>query len=217
MAEGHYRQLPQSRAAYSRALAAVLACLIAGCGTTRLVVREPIPKPVMHQLPLQVGLLLPESLVSRVEKHTTPSGDQWAIELGAANEALFRRVFGAMFASVTPVADVDTAAVDLVLRPRLVDFQFSTPGTGGSRFFEAWVSYDIGVYAPNTGRIASLPIHAYGRSPNPMLGDDEALRQAIKRALRDAATALVLKLPDKPFLQPRQARSKSSSITGRQP
>lgn len=148
---------------------------------------------------------------------TPPAGGSWAIDLSAANQALFRRVFGAMFASVTPVEDVDAQGVDLVLKPSLMDFRISTPANGATKFFEAWISYRVGVYAPGSGRIAMLPIDAYGRSSNPLLGDDEALRQAARRALRDAATALVLKLPDQAYVRSALAQHRPAEGKDGQP
>lgn len=182
-------------------LAAVLMLLMTGCGS-QVTVKQSFPEPVMRKLPNTVGLYLDKDFVNYVHTEKSAGGSDWTIDLGEANGELFRRLLTGIFQSVTDVQRINAGAgVDVVIRPKIADFQFSTPGRFGNGFFEAWIEYRVCVHRPDGAPIVDWPVTAYGRRADPLLRNSEALREAVELAMRDAAAALALRLPDEAALR----------------
>jgi hypothetical protein len=191
--------------------------LSAGCGTD-LAVREPFPRPVMQKLPFLVGLYLGDAFVNHVHRETLPDGRDWSIDLGQANATLFRQLLTGAFEGVAPVQRLAAGGtLDVVIRPSIEDYQFSTPEQSGTDYFEAWIEYQMRIYTPQGKLTAEWPVTGYGRSAVDFLGAREALLEASTLAMRDAAAAFTLGFARKPgvraFLYGSKTRSSAGSIS----
>jgi len=82
-----------------------LAAMLAGCGGVNVKADNPVPPPLVEELPLSAGVYYSaefKNYAAREERWST----KWQVELGAAHVAAIDRLTKAMFATVTPVADL---------------------------------------------------------------------------------------------------------------
>lgn len=169
--------------------AGVAAMLSAGCGTTPVAPEAALPAPVVAEQPGRVALVITPEF--RQRRHTD---DDWDIALGEPVESTFRRTLDALYREVRVTQTRDAAGVDLLVMPVWEDAQVSGPGGSHTEFHEAWLHFDVQLFDDQGKRVDRWPIRAYGRSHDRLLGDDKAVTEALDRALRDTATALILKL-----------------------
>ena len=80
-----------------------------------------------------------------------------------------------------------------VFTPVMRDFQFSTPGMSKTDYYEVWVKYSLRLSRGSGKPLLDWPFTAYGREED---GGGRsaagAMREASRRAMRDAAAAIVL-------------------------
>jgi len=86
---------PRRIAAPGALLAAIL--LLAGCAA-RAPVGTDFPRPLVEPLPVRMGVQFTEELRTFEHEEVIPGDRKWVVTLGPANEAMFTRVFEAMFA-----------------------------------------------------------------------------------------------------------------------
>ncbi|MBX3708098.1 MAG: hypothetical protein KF911_15845 [Pseudomonadales bacterium] len=186
----------------------VVVCLwLTGCGTARVSVPQQFPVPLVERIPLAMGVELNEALKTWAHTEKLESGREWQIELGSAQEPLFRSLLTGMFDRMTvlegtPIGD---AAVDGVLVPAIEELQFSTPDQTRTEYFEVWIRYRFQLLDRNGTLVAEWPLTAYGQSNarnfGGMQGQEPALQAAALAACRDAMAFFIVQFHQIPAVQ----------------
>lgn len=175
---------------------------LSACGAKQVVVKDSFPAPVYAQHPQHVGLYLDEAFSNYTHAQKLPSGDDWNIDIGTANVALFQQILAGMFAQVTSVQGIaGNSGLDAVIQPEIEQYQFNTPEQNQTDYFEAWFKYRITLYDAQGKKLADWPLTAYGRSEAQFMGAEDSLRLATRIAMRDAATAMVLEFSQNPAVR----------------
>ncbi|WP_372748597.1 hypothetical protein [Litorivivens sp.] len=178
-----------------RICAIILLTLLAGC-SHQVTLEESFPEPVISKLPATVVLYLPDELRNAVHKQKPEHGGEWTIRFRGANTQLFETVFRGLFQNLTVATDKDEIPEDaLVITPTMTDFQFSTPGMSKTDFYEVWIKYRLELAQPKNRIVHTWPFTAYGRDEKSGKPASNAMREASRRAMRDAAAAIVLNYP----------------------
>ena len=155
-----------------------------------------IPVPLVNKIPVSVGLRLPENFDSFVHEESVYGRDEWSIDLGSSNRALFTQLFSHMFESVRvlePGDDPKLMGLDALIEPAIDAFEFSTPAQSRTEAFAVWIRYRLKVYDREGVLISNWPVAAYGKSQTTLLNEDEALQRAAVLAMRDAAALMIMK------------------------
>lgn len=168
----------------------------AGC-TTNVVVSEDFPGPIAEKVPIDVGVHYDEGFKNYAYE---PVGLRWTVQVGAAQVALFDRVFAAMFERVITVAAPgiqgwSEPGMAGVIEPLVEDYRFLTSWQSGAEFYQVWIRYRMRLYLPDGRLVANWRFTAYGRSPSQGLKRADPLNQATAAALRDAAAAMIVEFP----------------------
>lgn len=173
-----------------------LAGLLAGCGSSVKLKAPTIPEPLLEQIPISVGLRMPENFENFVHEEKVYGREQWSIDLGRSNAALFEQLFAHMFATVTvlgPDDDPQSMALDALIEPSIDAFEFSTPDQSNTDAFAVWIRYRLRVYDKAGDLVSNWPVAAYGKSQTTTLGRSDALQRAAVLAMRDAAALMIMK------------------------
>jgi len=175
----------------------LIAGLISGCAGSNVTLQSPtIPTPLIHKIPASVGLRMPENFEHFVHEEQVYGREEWSINLGRSNAALFTQLFGYMFENVIVLNDSDdpkTLAIDALIEPSIDAFEFSVPNQTKTDAFAVWIRYRIKVYDRNGVMVANVPISAYGKSLTTTMGGTSALKRAAVLAMRDAAALMIIK------------------------
>ncbi len=92
-----------------------------------------------------------------------------------------------------PASNIDYSQFDLLLSPRVDEFQYSMPRETKVNVFEIWIKYNMRVYSNDGQLIADWIMSAYGKTPTAfMKSKEEALNEAVIMALRDIGASLSL-------------------------
>jgi hypothetical protein len=168
---------------------------VAGCSQS-MTVQTGFPTPVLEPLPLVVGIRYPDSLTDFVHQEAPPLEAEWTIRLGAANQLLFDKLFGAMFVETVVLdQEADVAAhpeLDAVIEPTLEEFEFSLPRQSQTDQYAVWLRYNVRVYTPDGELISNWPVTAYGQVGAKKLGAEKSMQQATVLAMRDAAANIAV-------------------------
>ena len=177
-------------------LGILLVGLITGC-TSSVTLRTPtIPEPLLEQIPISVGLRMAEDFEHYVHQEKIFGQEEWNIDLGRSNAALFEQLFAFMFADVTvlgPDDDPQAMGLDALIETSIDAFEFSTPTQSNTDAFAVWIRYRLRVYDKEGKLVSNWPVSAYGKSQTTTLGGDEALARAAVLAMRDAAALMIMK------------------------
>lgn len=176
--------------------ALLLTGLLAGCASNVKMAPPTIPVPLVNKIPVSVGLRIPENFDNFVHEESTFGREEWSIDLGGSNAALFKQLLGHMFESVTVVGEADNPALmdlDALIEPSIDAFEFSTPTQSKTESFAVWIRYRIKVYDREGTLISNWPVSAYGKSQTTTMNKDEALERAAVLAMRDAAALMIMK------------------------
>jgi len=184
-----------------KALTAMLiAGLISGCAGSNVKLQAPtIPTPLINKIPASVGLRMPENFYHFVHEEQVYGREEWSIDLGASNAALFTQLFGYMFQNVIVLTDSDdpkTLAIDALIEPSIDAFEFSVPNQSKTDSFAVWIRYRIRVYDFDGNEVANWPVSAYGKSQAASVSGSQALQRAAILAMRDAAALMIIKLDE---------------------
>ncbi len=168
---------------------------VAACSQS-MTVQTGFPTPVLEPLPLVVGIRYPETLTNFVHQEAPPLESEWTIRLGAANQLLFDKLFGAMFVETVMLGpDTDVAAhpeLDAVIEPTLEEFEFSLPRQSQTDQYAVWLRYNVRVYTPDGELISNWPVTAYGQVGAKMMAPEKSMQQATVLAMRDAAASIAV-------------------------
>jgi hypothetical protein len=183
----------------SALLGLLLAGMMAGCGSNVTLPAPTIPKPLVEQIPMSVGLRMPADFEMFVHEEKVYGKQEWSINLGRSNAALFEQLFNFMFAGVTKVGaddDPQLMPLDALIEPSIDAFEFSTPDQSNTDAFAVWIRYRIKVYDREGKLVSNWPVSAYGKSQTTTLGKTDALQRAAVLAMRDAAALMIMKFDD---------------------
>lgn len=178
----------------------LIAGLISGCAGSNVKLQTAtIPTPLIHQIPASVGLRMPENFYHFVHEEQVFGREEWSIDLGGSNAALFTQLFGYMFQNVIVLNDSDdpkALAIDALIEPSIDAFEFSVPNQSKTDSFAVWIRYRIRVFDFDGNEVANWPVSAYGKSQTASISGSQALQRAAILAMRDAAALMIIKLDE---------------------
>lgn len=170
----------------------VIVFVLPGC-SQQVVLEQDFPIPVMRTIQQPLTLYIPPELRSYTHSEKPEKGAQWTIFFGESNARLFESVLRGMFEPLTVVYSLDDAADDATLiRPVMHDYQFSTPGMSKGDYYEVWIKYSLQMLQPKNKQLLDWHFTAYGREESSGNSASSAMQEASRRAMRDAAAAIVL-------------------------
>lgn len=174
-----------------------------GCANN-LQVTGDLPTPLISPIPQSMSVLYDEQFCQYTYTEKSEDRGNWIIDNGDAQTQLFRQVLPKLFhvveeVSALPTAD-NPALTDLVIHPKVTDFQYSVPRETKFKVFEVWIKYHLTVYDASGVLIADWIATAYGKTPTAfMQSNEEAMNAAIIVALRDLGANLsigALRVPE---------------------
>lgn len=174
----------------------VLAAL-GGCAANVRMDPPTIPTPLIDKMPVAVGVRIPEEFEHYVHEESVLGREEWTIDLGSSNAALFTQLFGFMFEDLEILGPDDDASafdIDALIEPSIDAFEFSVPKQSKTDAFAVWIRYRLKVYDRDGDIVANWPVSAYGKSQSKAMAGSDALRRAAVLAMRDAAAVMILKL-----------------------
>ena len=178
----------------------LIAGLISGCAGSNVTLDVPtIPTPLIHKIPASVGLRMPENFHHFVHEEHVYGREEWSIDLGGSNAALFTQLFGYMFQNVIVLNENDDPkklAIDALIEPSIDAFEFSVPNQSKTDAFAVWIRYRIRVFDFDGNEVANWPVSAYGKSQTASISGSQALQRAAILAMRDAAALMIIKLDE---------------------
>ena len=169
---------------------------LAGCASNVTLKTPTIPEPLLEQIDMTVGVRMPPEFENFVHEENIYGQQEWSINLGRSNAALFEQLFDYMFSNVTILTaedDPQLMALDALIEPSIDAFEFSTPDQSNTEAFAVWIRYRLKVYDPEGQLVSNWPVAAYGKSQTTKMGGSAALERAAILAMRDAAALMIMK------------------------
>jgi hypothetical protein len=176
-----------------------MVALISGCASSVKLAMPTIPTPLTDKIPISVGLRMPGNFDHYVHEESVFGREEWTIDLGNANAALFKQLFGHMFDHVTVLAATDDPQlmdIDALIEPSIDAFEFSTPAQSKTDAFAVWIRYRVKVFDQAGTLVSNWPVSAYGKSQTTAMNKSDALHRAAVLAMRDAAALMIIKLDE---------------------
>lgn len=187
-----------------RLLAVATAVCLAGCGGSEVIVESTFPRPLVEQLPVSMGVVIPDELYNFIYTEDIPDQSLWTIALGDANVAMLGPLFEGMFRQTKDIDSLAVAAgdttLDGVIEPKLEKFEFDVPQGERDKFVEVWLQYEITVYEPDGATIIEWPVSGYGKSELQRDAEDAVQRAAVV-AMREAGATIATKFSDQPQIK----------------
>ncbi|MFO1406215.1 MAG: hypothetical protein U1F08_01645 [Steroidobacteraceae bacterium] len=186
----------------ARLLAVLGLAAAAGSCTTQFEAEPSIPEPLIEKIPLVIGVYLSPEFRTKVYAEERDGGD-YSISIGKAQTDGFMRLMSALFEQAIPVDAVDAAArtdprIRGVIEPVLEDFAFVTPYDSGTDAYAVSLRYKVTGYRADGQVVDSWTFTGYGAAKNEGMlpSGEEALRTAVRLAMRDAGAKLATELRD---------------------
>ena len=170
--------------------------LLACSNSLNLEINSEIPSVAMEPSAQRVHLVLRPDFKAYVYRENSDLRENWEINLGNSQSALFSGIFKSAFGDVV-ISNVDEGSngAELVFSPQLVELQLATPFETGFKFYEAWLDYDITMRVVSSGDSETINLTAYGKENTARFQRrHEGLHKAIESALRDAGAKLTVAL-----------------------
>ena len=177
-------------------LGVLLVGLVSGCASNVTLDTPTIPAPLLEQIQISVGVRMPENFEHFVHEEKVYGREEWSIDLGRSNAALFEQLFAYMFSDVTiigPDEDPNLLPIDALIEPSIDAFEFSTPEQSNTEAFAVWIRYRLKVFDREGKLTSNWPVAAYGKSQTTTMGGSSALQRAAILAMRDAAALMIMK------------------------
>lgn len=170
--------------------------IMAGCATN-VKVEATFPKPIVNQLPYNLGVFYPAEFRDYTYVESSEDRSERTINIGSAQTSLFNTVLPALFKQVEPVSQLQAPPsnlpLDLVMTMTVDDFQYTVPSETRIEMYEVWVKYNLQLLDPQGQLIADWILTAYGKTPAELMkSESEAITQAMIVALRDAGANFAL-------------------------
>jgi len=204
--------------------------MLGGCASNVTLKTPTIPEPLLEQIDMSVGVRMPAEFEHYVHEEMVYGHEEWSIDLGRSNAALFEQLFAYMFTEVTilgPDDNPELMPLDALIEPTIDAFEFSTPGQSNTEAFAVWIRYRLKVFDPDGQLVSNWPVAAYGKSQTTKLGGSSALQRAAVLAMRDAAALMIMKFdnvtrisslagasstPRSPLLQPKTEPAEEAEV-----
>lgn len=174
-------------------LSCLLLLVLCGCLSTAVEVDEDteFPVPLVHKIPLKVGMHLPPELLDFVHQENLGDDGSFTIDISDAQPGMFRNLFVGMFDDVTVIEDPAHPGMEVAgtIVPRITELQFSTPSQTRTDYFEVWLKYQFELYNRDGDRLGDWFLTAYGKANTQNYGLNKTpptLRAAALQACRDA-------------------------------
>jgi len=192
------RAVPERRWRSIAVVTAIASCALAlaACGPTKFEAELNVPPPLVSQIPIEVGVYVPEEFSNRVyeEKRRDYS---ISVSIGKAQSDGFKRLMNAMFLRAIPVQGTSAASITgpemrAIFEPVLEDFSFITPRDSNAPIYAVSVKYRINGYNREGQIFDSWTFTGYGSVESSTMGikGTNALKAATGLAMRDAAAKL---------------------------
>lgn len=176
-------------------------CLLAigtGCASrTEIALDIDLPQPLIQSLPIRAGIYYAPELDQFVFEEKIQGIGSYKIELKNTQSKMFRTAFGALLDDVVPIDSFDTQppGLDVLIVPRVMEFQISVPQQSRTQHYEVWLRYAVELYTPKGQQIHNWGFAAYGKvnaQNYQMLSNTSAhaLEDAATWALRDAVATI---------------------------
>ncbi len=176
-----------------------MALLLTACSATTINIEGTFPAPLVQKLPLTVGVYYDEAFINHsfIEINDNTGDDQYIINSGASQIALFNTMLPAVFEQVIQLDSLESAAdmsgIDAVFVPAIEEFQVGLPQKTRLNVYEIWVKYNMRLAQSNGDYIADWVMTAYGKSPEETFQSvDAGVNDAANVALRDLAASFTL-------------------------
>lgn len=173
--------------------------LLASCAASTIDIEGDFPAPLTRKLPLSVGVYYDQDFAnySYTEINDNTGEDQYIINSGAAQVALFDTLLPAVFEEVVHLDSPESAKnysdLDAVFVPAIEEFQVGLPRKTRLNVYEIWVKYNMKLADTNGDYIADWVMTAYGKSPEESFQSvDAGVNDAANVALRDLAASFTL-------------------------
>jgi len=170
--------------------------MMGGCASNVSLKAPTIPEPLLEQIQMSVGVRMPANFEHFIHEEKIYGAQEWSIDLGRSNAALFEQLFAFMFSSVTILGPDDNPQMmplDALIEPSIDAFEFSTPEQSNTEAFAVWIRYRLKVYDTEGQLVSNWPVAAYGKSQTTTMGGSNALQRAAILAMRDAAALMIMK------------------------
>jgi hypothetical protein len=182
--------------------------LLGGCMTTAIEVDEEtvFPVPLVRKIPLNVGMHLPEELLTFAHQESLGDDGTFVIDIGDAQPVVFENLLVGMFDNVSVIEDPTNPSVSVAgtVVPRIAEMQFSTPFQTRTDYFEVWIRYQFELYGRDGERLGDWQLTAYGKANTQNYGlntTPPTLRAAAMQACRDAMAFFTVQFTREPVVQ----------------
>ncbi|GAA0351675.1 hypothetical protein GCM10009092_15090 [Bowmanella denitrificans] len=197
----------------------MLSSLLCSCSGS-FKVKSQVPTPLIQPMPLTVGTYYPKELRQYRYEESNEARKEWKIEQGDAQMQMFSQVLAGMFENVVDLNQQQGAA-DLILTPRVEEFQYTVPRETRSNIYEVWFKYHLQLHEGSGRLVADWFMTSYGKTPTAFATSDAGgLDLAIQMALRDSGAKLLMDFSRVPEIRQwmEQNLNKSTlAIRGEQP
>lgn len=185
--------------AWTTALSMFASAVLTACGGVQIAPEPIIPKALITQMPVSVGLVL--SGDQRNYKHDeTRAGVEWQIQLGNGHGRFARDVMTAMFKDSFVFEDLKAAGaqpgLSAIFEPRMEQYSFATANETGGQYYAVTIRYRVNVFAPDLQLVDSYTITGYGNSRDQSMSSSKPLEGATRAAMRDAAAKIMVQFPE---------------------
>lgn len=182
----------------------LIATVLSACGGVDIKPEAVLPKPLIVQIPANVGLIIPPETGRYVDKETR-FGVDWKVDLGPGEVRLMQDIFKHLFQHVEEFKDLEAAraAKDLkdlkaLFETRVDQYSFVTAHETGGRYYAVTIRYRINLYTPEGEKVDSYTLTGYGNSLAMGMSGAKPLTQATIGAMRDAAAKFLVQFPEQP-------------------
>ena len=186
----------------------LLATLVA-CGGAQVQMQSSYPTPLVRPLPVHAGLVVDDAFAQYTHAESIEGFGDWSVSFGEDQHLMFEQTMRGVFARASRVDEAapDVSGLDLIVKPRLAEFEMSIPQQTQTEFFEVRIVYQIQLLDARGTELVDWTVSAYGRSDTRNFesigrgGSGPALAAATRTALRDASALISRQLPQQPNLQ----------------
>jgi hypothetical protein len=180
-------------------LGALTAALLVGCGNVSIKPQATLPKPLIVQLPADVGLVIPGETRKFLDEETR-FGVDWRVDLGPGEVRLLQDMFKDLFHHVVELKDLAAARehndIKALFEARVDQYSFVTARETGGRYYAVTIRYRIHLYTPGGEKVDSYTLTGYGNSLALGMSGGKPLAQATAAAMRDAAAKFLVQFPE---------------------